>query len=76
MPEWDWFRYFVAALAAVGVTSETVKHVRTGVAYPMLGILAIEEFEREENAAFFWGIVAFNVLLGVGFISLLLFVMA
>jgi hypothetical protein len=62
-------------MAALVLAATTIKHVRTGVTHPMLDLLAMEVFDREENAPFFWGIIAFNLVLGLAVVSLLLFIL-
>lgn len=75
MEEWDWFRFLLVAVAAVTFTSATIRDIRTGIARPMLDLFSIEEFAREENAAYFWGIIVFNVILALALVSLLLFIL-
>jgi hypothetical protein len=50
----------------------TMRNVSTGVAHPILQVIGAQEFERAENPAIFWGIIAFNWLVAAAIAALIL----
>ena len=56
----------IVLLAAITLWT-TIQSIQTGTTHAVLRVIGMQEFERAENPAFFWGVIGFNWLVVVGF---------
>jgi hypothetical protein len=68
------FRITLVALGVGLFARDASKGIRAGAIRPFVEILGFEEVRRADNSAHFWGIVALNGLVLMGFIYLMLVV--
>lgn len=55
----------ILLIAALVFAGQVVGAIRNGTAHVPLKILEVEEFDRNENPANFWGVTGFNAMIAM-----------